>query len=152
MRLRYIDVETGKITEVETEKFAIPTSYDWSPDSKWIAYEYTEANEFTIIRLFNLETGKKYDVTDTWYDSGGPTFSDDGKYLFFISARDFNPIYSRTEWNTAYKDMSKIYLVTLSADTKSPFGPENDMVRPAEIAKDLTPEEKEKKRSVKKRR
>ncbi len=55
-------------------------------------------------------------------------FSDDGKYLFFISARDFNPIYSQTEWNTAYNDMSKIYLVTLSADTKSPFAPENDMV------------------------
>ncbi len=146
LRLRYIEVESGKITEIETEKFGIPNSYDWSPDSKWIAYEYTEANEFTLIRLFNLDSGKKYDVTDTWYDSGGPCFSDDGKFLFFVSARDFDPIYSRTEWNTAYNDMSKIYLVTLAADTKSPFGPENDMVKPAEIAKDLTPDEKEKKK------
>ncbi|HYW94640.1 MAG TPA: S41 family peptidase [Bacteroidales bacterium] len=129
MRLQYIDVESGKVTQVETEKYGIPNSYDWSPDSKWISYEYTTANQFTIVRLYNLESDKKYDVTDNWYDSGAPTFSDDGKYLFFVSMRDFNPIYSRTEWNTAYSDMSKIYLVTLSADEKSPFAPENDVIK-----------------------
>ena len=128
LRLRYVDVVTGKVTEVLQGKYGIPRSYDWSPDSKWISYEFATANQFSIVRLFNVDSGKSYDVTDNWYDSGGPAFSEDGKYLFFISARDFNPIYSQTEWNTAYNDMSKIYLVTLSADTKSPFAPVNDTV------------------------
>ena len=56
------------------------------------------------------------------------TFSNDGKYLFFISNRDFNPIYSWTEWNHAYTDMAKIYFITLAKTTPNPFAPENDEV------------------------
>ena len=129
MRLKYIDVESGTVTLVETETYGIPGNYDWSPDSRWIAYEYTSGNRFSIIRLYQLETSKKYDVTDNWYSSEGPSFSDDGKYLYFVSGRDFNPTYSFTEWNHAYRDMSKIYLITLDADTPSPFAPENDTVK-----------------------
>ncbi len=128
MRLRYVDVESGKVTLVEEEEYGIPSSYDWSPDSKWIAYDYTTDNLFSIIKLYNVENGEKYDVTDNWYNSGSPSFSPDGKYLYFVSGRDFNPTYSFTEWNHVYTDMSKIYMVTLASDTPSPFAPENDVV------------------------
>ncbi len=123
--LQYVDIETGKLTLVETGKYGIPNSYDWSPDSRWIAWDHTLKNEFSIIRLLNLETGQKFDITDSWYNSQEPVFSKDGKYLFFVSGRDFNPIYSYTEWNHAYQDMNKIYLVPLDSDTPSPFAPEN---------------------------
>jgi tricorn protease len=75
-----------------------------------------------------LEAKKTHEVTDGWYNSTGPSFSSDGKYLFFISDRDFNPIYSRTEWNHIYGAMSRVYFVTLAADTKSPFEPKSDEV------------------------
>src|SRR5262249_29197586 len=52
----------------------------------------------------------------------------DGKYLFFVSDRDFNPQYSHTEWNHAYQDMGRIYVVTLARETPSPFAPESDEV------------------------
>ena len=55
-----------------------------------------------------------------------PTFSADGKYLFFVSARDFNPIYSQTELNHAYRDMSRIYFVTLAKATPNPLRPKLD--------------------------
>jgi tricorn protease len=129
LELNYIEVETGKKTLVEKEIYSSPGSYDWSPDSKWIAYDHTIENRFSIIRLLNTETGKKYDVTDEWYNSSEPEFSPDGKYLYFTSARDFNPTYSQTEWNHSYNDMSKIYLATLAKDVLSPFAAENDMVK-----------------------
>ncbi len=71
---------------------------------------------------------KTFAVTDGWYNSGGPSFSTDGKYLFFVSDRDFNPVYSATEWNHAYLAMSRVYFVTLAKDTKSPFEPKSDEV------------------------
>ncbi len=37
------------------------------------------------------------------------------KLLYFVSQRDFNPVYSATEWNHAYVDMSKPYFVRLTA-------------------------------------
>ncbi|MFW5878013.1 MAG: S41 family peptidase, partial [bacterium] len=136
MRLRYVDVESGKVTVVEEEEYGIPSNYDWSPDSKWIAYDYTTDNLFSIIKLYNVESGDKYDVTDNWYNSGSPSFSTDGKYLYFVSGRDFNPTYSFTEWNHVYTDMSKVYMVTLASDTPSPFASENNVV-------ELKDEEKE---------
>ncbi|HRZ77550.1 MAG TPA: PDZ domain-containing protein, partial [Bacteroidales bacterium] len=82
----------------------------------------------SLIMLFNTESGERVQVTDSWYDAGDPVFSEDGKYLFFVSDRDFSPIYSATEWNHAYGDMSRIYMVTLAKATANPFAPENDEV------------------------
>ncbi|MEZ5082552.1 MAG: hypothetical protein R2750_03765 [Bacteroidales bacterium] len=46
----------------------------------------------------------------------------------FNSSRDFNPIYSWTEWNHVYRDMQKLYFVTLRKDVENPFKPESDEV------------------------
>ncbi|MCD4737309.1 MAG: PDZ domain-containing protein, partial [Bacteroidales bacterium] len=82
-------------------------------------------------------------VTDGWYASGDPAFSPCGKYLFFSSARDFNPIYSWTEWNHAYRDMQSIYFVTLQKDAENPLGPENDEVKIEEVDEDEDEENKD---------
>ena len=87
-------------------------------------------------------------------ESGDPRFSSDGKYLFFTSNRDFNPIYSWTEWNHAYTDMTKIYFVTLAKSTPNPFAPENDEVVIKKDEKkegESKPEKKEIKKEEKKK-
>ncbi len=126
--LCYVDVESKKVTVIEQSDRSTGFSYNWSPDSKWVTYTRPQ-RDMTIIRLYNLEDKKSYEVTEGWYDSSNPSFSSDGKYLLFTSARDFNPVYSQTEWNHAYVDMSRIYLVTLAKETPSPFAPENDVVK-----------------------
>lgn len=127
-RLRYLDVDSKKITEVHQSKVWEMTDYSWSPDSKWIAFTRPEAEGMNKICLYSLDKNEMYEVTDGWYPSGQPTFSSDGKYLFFVSSRDFSPVYSWTEWNHAYQDMQRIYFVTLTKDVKSPFEPKSDEV------------------------
>ncbi len=127
-RLQYLDVATKKVTLVEKSEHGPINNYSWSPDSKWVAYTVTDMNRFHIITVYNLETATKQPVTDNWYESYQPIFSNDGKYLLFISDRDFDPIYSSVEWNYAYKDMSKIYMILLSKETPSPFALENNEV------------------------
>ena len=129
MRLQYVDIDSKEVTLVDTSPIWEFTSFNWSPDSKWITYTAQGTNKMGVIMLYNTETKQKTAATDNWYDSGQPAFSSDGKYLLFSSERDFNPIYSATEWNSAYRDMSKIYMLTLSKDTPSPFAPENDEVK-----------------------
>ena len=51
------------------------------------------------IWLYSVDSKKRVEVTDGWYDSEGPAFSDDGKYLYFTSSRDFRPLYGLTEFN-----------------------------------------------------
>lgn len=129
--LRYVDVESGKITIVDKSPKSPNYNANWSPDSKWIAFVRQEVG-FPVIRIYNLETAKSDEVTDKWYSSSDPVFSGDGKYLFFTSERDFNPVYSQTEWNHAYVDMSRIYLVPLAKDTPSPLAPVDDKVKEPE--------------------
>lgn len=128
LRLRYVDLETGVITDVDTSPLGEFTDYAWSPDSRWIVYSKTTAEPMKRIYLYSVDKNRSFVVTDCWYDSFSPAFSSDGKYIFFVSKRDFNPIYSATEWNHAYREMSRIYLVTLQKDTPSPLQPISDEV------------------------
>src|SRR5262249_48939100 len=105
--------------------------YTWSPDSKWVAYARPEEEGLGKVWVYSVETGKSAEATDGWYASGQPCLSGDGKYRFFVSNRDFNPLYSRTEWNHAYQDLARVYLVTLAKDTESPFKPKSDEVTTA---------------------
>lgn len=123
MDLNYTEVETGKTITVAHSKTWEIRDYNWSPDSRWIAYSDNDGKGMQKIFIYNLETEKTSVVTDGWYSAQQPSFSNDGKYLFFTSSRSFNPIYSNTEWNIAYRDMDKIYFVLLESSTPSPFEP-----------------------------
>jgi len=138
LRLRYVDVESKKITEVASNGVWEYTDFAWSPDSKWIVFTEPQKSGMNQIMLYELATGKKTAVTDTWYESYNAQFSRDGKYLVFISDRDFNPIYSQTEWNTAYTNMARVYLVPLDEKTPNPLAPKNDEVVIEEVKKDET--------------
>jgi Uncharacterized protein related to the periplasmic component of the Tol biopolymer transport system len=128
-RLMVIDVASKKVTEVAKSQAGEMGDFTWSPDSKWIAYTDANMSEFSRIFIYNVDTQKSEPVTDTWFNSSNPTFDKNGKYLYFTSERDFNPTYSSVEWNYAYREQSRIYLITLQKDTPSPFLAKNDEVK-----------------------
>jgi tricorn protease len=149
-RLQYVDVETGKVTLVAQATAWEFSDYCWSPDSKWIAYAKPEEKRMTTIQLYGLDKGATTEVTDGWFESNGPAFSSDGKYLFFVSDRSFSPTYGQLEWNHVYLDLAGIYLVTLARETKSPFEPKSDEVKVGEPEKAIEKEKSSKKESGKK--
>ncbi len=128
-RLNYLDVTTKEVKLVTKSKAWEIRDYSWSPDSRWIAYTLPREGAVSVIIIYDTQTGSSHQVTDNWYEASNPVFDTNGKYLFFTSARDFNPIYSWVEWNYAYRDMSSVYFVTLQKSTPSPFAPENDEVK-----------------------
>jgi tricorn protease len=141
LRLQYIDVASKEVKTVTQAKVWEIRDAVWSPDSRWIAWSQEEREGLEKVYLYSLDQAKTFEVTDGWHASTTPAFSADGKYLFFVSNRDFNPIYSNTEWNHAYQDMARIYLVTLAKETPSPFKPRSDEVgettpKPEEPKKD----------------
>lgn len=127
-RLRYVDINTKKLVEVTKSPAWEIRQYGWSPDSKWITYGTQEQESLPRVYIYSLTKNESYAVTVGWYNANSPAFSADGKYLIFASSRDFNPIYSNTEWNHAYRDMERIYLATLAKATESPFKPTSDEV------------------------
>lgn len=120
-RINLLDVATRQVTQAVQDPMAEIRDVTFSPDSKWLTYSRPANNEYSIIYVYNIADKKEYPVTDKWYDSGSPVFSNDGKYLVFSSARDFNPTYGSLEWNHVYNNMGGVYLALLSKDTPSPF-------------------------------
>ncbi len=139
--LYLVQVPSGTKTLVAHSDSREIDDYAFSPDSKWIAFtEPGRARAFDVVKLYHIPSRKTISVTDHWYDSGLPVFSPDGKYLYFISKRDFNPVYSETEWNHAYTNMTRPYQVRLSAGEESVFRIENDEVH---VRKDQAPARQE---------
>jgi tricorn protease len=132
-RLRWVDVATKAVGTVAENPDAPIRDYSWSPDSQWVTWVKDIRGTQPMVMLYSLADKTTLTAVDSSYASSRPTFSDDGKWLLFASARDFRPIYSDTEWNHAYQDMERIYLLALAKDTPSPFAPKSDEVS---IAKD----------------
>src|SRR5712692_580898 len=150
-RLRFVDVTTKTVTQVDQDKWGEIEIFNWSPDSQWIAWGRPEENGLPRVNLYSLANKQQTAVTDNWYGSGEPIFSDDGKYLLLGSARDFKPSFGDEEFANIYRDMERVYLVTLAKETENPLGPKSDEVGKAEQkrekekakeAEDKKPEEK----------
>lgn len=141
LRLQYVDVKSGKITQVAKAEAWEYTQYAWSPDGTWITYTQSERNAADRVWLYELASQDKFPVTDEFFGANSSKFSQDGKYLVFASARTFDPIYSATEWNHAYTDQEKIYLLPLNAETPNPLMPKSDEVSNGESATDEKPGE-----------
>ena len=120
-RLRLLDVATRAVTTVIEDPAGVPRGVAFSPDSRWLAYTRVALNRFNIVYVYDIAARREYPVTDRWYSSSSPMFSTDGRYLFFSSARDFNPVYGQTEWNHTYSNMTGLYAVLLRAEDSSPF-------------------------------
>ncbi len=132
MRLNLLDVKTGKITVVDQGEYddawyewGIQT-YAWSPDSRWIAYSKLEQSLYPSIFLYNVETGKRYRVTSEMTKDWSPSFSKDGKYLYFLSNRTFKPIMGFVDQNHIFLDMTRPYVLVLKEGDPSPFAPQTE--------------------------
>jgi len=103
----------------------------WSPDSKWIAYTLPGTNQLSRVYLYSVVTGQVTPITSDRYDSSEPTWSLDGKWLWFLSDRNFvstvgSPWGSRAP-QPFFDRQARIYQVALHAGARSPFRPADEL-------------------------
>ncbi|HEX8092682.1 S41 family peptidase, partial [Jatrophihabitans sp.] len=126
-RLLRIATADGAITELEANPNGDPSHLAFSPDSRWLAYSAAESTGGELlrsIRMVELATGQITAVTSHRFRDTDPVFSLDGKYLAFLSARTFDPVYDSHTFDLAFPLAIRPYLVTLAAATPSPVDPE----------------------------
>jgi tricorn protease len=142
-RIFYIDIEKKNPVYVDQSDITRIHHYSWSPDSKWIAYTKNAPHFYEAIYFYSLEDKKSHKITDDFYDDLNPVFDPDGKYLCFISSRNFSPVFSQFEHQFVNRNTHKLFLITLQADSLSPFAPESDEVEIEEEKDDEENEEEE---------
>jgi tricorn protease len=122
-----LDSLTTRVLD-ETDQHQGIGSPAWSPDGRWLAYAYTKAPQTSIIKLCHLETGSLHEATRPVLEDFSPSFDPDGKYLYFISTREFNPSYDEMHFALGFPYGTRPYLLTLRKDLRSPFEPDAEML------------------------
>jgi tricorn protease len=125
--LQILDIKTKKITNVDKARRGDIRYYDWSPDSKWVVYVKFGENTQDAIWVYSLEQDKSFQVTDDIYIDFSPVFSSCGKYLFFLSDRDFNLSFSSFEFDYIYQNSTNIYAIALTKAIPPLFKDKNDV-------------------------
>jgi tricorn protease len=128
VRLFYVDIDVKKPVQIDQGKYFDITDYSWSPDSQWVAYAKMAENQNNVVYLYSMADKKITPVTTSFTDSKNPIFDPDGKYLYFLSNRDYNEVIGVYDAEFSNPKATRVYVVTLRADAPSPFAPQSDEV------------------------
>ena len=118
-----VDLESEKSIIVDKSDFGRITGPAWSPDGKWLAYKFDDSNQTSVIKLCNLETGETHFATDPVLADFSPSFDLEGKYLYFLGKRTFNPVRDNLHFDLSFPKGVKPYAIMLRKDLPSPFIP-----------------------------
>ena len=99
------------------------TDLAWSADGRWLAYSCAQTARAWAIKLCRVETGETWPVTEPVLADSDPAFDPEGKYLYFIGQRDFDPVYDRLQFDLSFPKGERPYAIALRADVPSPFVP-----------------------------
>jgi tricorn protease len=122
-RLLVVAVASGQVSELAVSDDGLIGGLCWSPDSAWLAWSQPGPQPLSRIRMARVADHQVVDVTDGRFADTDPVFTADGLYLAFLSRRSFDPVYDAQSFDMSFPFGSRPYLVTLSAQTPSPFGP-----------------------------
>jgi tricorn protease len=123
------DIEQGTLRRLDRTDFgrnglaSINNGIAWSPDGRWIAYAFGVNAQQSAIKLCRVETGELSQVTNPVLRDMRPAFDPAGRYLYFLSARTFDPVFDNMLFDGGFPKGVRPYLLTLQRDVTSPFIP-----------------------------
>lgn len=149
-----VNVENGETTEVGNTVWNVGHGgrdgypITWSPDSRWIAFSAGLENANYAVMLFDTENGELHQATSQFYSSGNPVFSNDGKYLYYTTDRNFDAVYSDYDNTWVYPNATHVVAVSLMDDVPYLLEPKNDEVPEATTEENPEEENGEEKEEV----
>ncbi|PYV68031.1 MAG: hypothetical protein DMG97_25850 [Acidobacteria bacterium] len=126
LNLWWVDVSEKKQVKVDHAEYGEITNYAWSPDSKWLAYDKNDENNYSVVYLYSVSDRKASAITSSMTNSFAAQFDPEGKYLYYLSDRDFNEVLGNVDFEFANPKTTRVYVVTLSKDEPSPFKAQSD--------------------------
>jgi tricorn protease len=110
-----VDVDEATVEKVDADPFNEQPELAWFADSAALAYTRLEANYVSTIWRYDLATKKRQRMTASAFHAGTPAFDRAGRYMFFISYRNFaTPVYDWTTGQAVHRATSVLMAVPLA--------------------------------------
>jgi tricorn protease len=146
-RLFLLDLDKGDNQLIDTAPEADLEAVVWSPDSRHLAFVRSDSDVGRgQLFLYEPATKTKQRLTGDRYESDTPAFTPDGKWLYFLSDRNFEPTKS-SPWGDRnmgpfFDHRARIYAVALQAGSRFPYQPKDELTpaKPPEKDKDKKPD------------
>jgi tricorn protease len=109
----------------------------WSADSKNLALVRAASTEQrNQIGLYSIDSKQLSFVTSDRYTSRAPVFSPDGKWLYFLSARNFQ-LANGSPWGDrnmgpVFDKRTAIFALALQPENRFPFKPDDELNKPGD--------------------
>lgn len=134
-----LEMETGEQKIISTNNHGID-GISWSPDSQWISFVQYSYNTFRQIHLYSLADGSVTELTSDRANSFDPVWHPDGEWLYFLSDRNFKTLVG-SPWGPRqpepYFDRKmKLFHLSLQKGLRSPFRPDDELVKDEEEDED----------------
>ena len=121
--LVWVDLEKKKTKILDRSEFSRIYGFNWSPDGKYVAYSSAINERLNAIRICEIKTGKVHTVTAPLLKDVRPVFDPAGDYLYFLSFREFDPVYDNMHFDLSFPRGSRPYLITLRKNVPAPWTP-----------------------------
>lgn len=96
----------------------------FSPDGDWLTWSHPgigrSLRQIKLARISGPGAPVIVDVTNGRFEDENPVFTEDGRYLAFLSWRGFDPVYDVHTGDLSFPLGCRPYLVPLSSATPSP--------------------------------
>ena len=119
--LLFLDLSTRELKFIDRGKADRIAGFAWSPDGEWVAYGVSVSLQVTVLKLWKASSGEIFGLTEPVLRDVSPAFDPDGKYLYFLSYRYFDPVYDNLHFDLNFPRGVKPYLITLQKDAPPPF-------------------------------
>ena len=115
------DATTGDCQVVDRSDAGRCEDLAWSADGAWLAYSYQATARQRAIKLCEVATGRCTMVTSAEFRDYSPSFDPQGRWLYFLSLRTYDPVYDSVQFEMSFPRAARPYLLALRAGDRAPF-------------------------------
>ncbi len=115
------DLASGELHVADQSDAGHIDDLAWSADGRWLAYGFNVNARHSAIKLHDAVSRSSTVITQGEFQDYSPSFDPNGKYLYFLSLRTFDPVYDSVQFELSFPRAARPYLVALQAGGTPPF-------------------------------
>jgi tricorn protease len=129
-----LNTENRENTQITRESYSNQqfTDVEWAPDSQLLAFSQRGKDDARPrIVLHGIDGNRQTHLTSDKYESWAPTFSQDGKWLYYLSNRHFESkrgsVWADRDFGPSFDSRTEIFAQALTVDAAFPFQVPNEL-------------------------